>query len=91
MRKPGNWDGDDFLGLFVIAILLGAVGLGIWIVIAACRADGKIDYCYIQQEGSAVRGYVVYGHRAWRSDTVLAAEPTSDAAETKHLMMCPAK
>jgi phosphatidylglycerophosphate synthase len=89
MKKLGSWDGDD-LGVFALLLILAAiVGIAAWVVIAAIRADSHVEYCYVQRENAGLPVFDVYGYRSWRSDIVMAVEPTAEAAQDRLTAMCP--
>ena len=89
MIKPSTWDGDDVLAVIVLSAIACFIGVATWASIAALRADGHVDHCYVEHQEGAIPAFVVTGHRAWRSDVTMAAELTSDAAQAKLVAMCP--
>ena len=63
-----------------LALDLAIVGSVLFIYKAA-TADGKVDYCYLDQDSSAVwTEYRLMGHRAWRRDAILRSVNSSDKA-----------
>lgn len=61
--------------VWVISLLLVGVSAGIW---QTARADGKIDYCYVDSFGEKSDKRALYGHRPWRSDAQLRSMPVAE-------------
>ncbi len=94
-----DWGGEDWFGFGLITTLFVGITIGLSCLIAAARADAKVDHCYTtymspQVTIPALEGqgrYIVYGHRSWRSDVTLGTAVTG--AEANELMknVCPVK
>lgn len=73
-----NWEGffgNLYLNIWKILGMLAAVmavgGLSC-LIYKSITADGKIDYCVIENASCRVaHHYQLYGHRSWRSDIEL--------------------
>jgi len=83
----------DGPGLFAHALW----GLGFLLIVLAIvapifmsvRADGRVDYCYIE----AARGGVqLWAHRPWRLDHIRGTFPSAQqAADAARAMECPVR
>jgi hypothetical protein len=65
---------ENFLG---VSALLVVVFL-LWMAVSACRSDGKITYCYIEQTFAR---YDVRGHREWRTDVTIGTATRPEEAD----------
>lgn len=63
----------------------------VYAIVQACRYNGEVDYCYIQQHSEgALPYYTVYGHRPWRQDVTKASyRSLEDAVSATKELNCP--
>lgn len=74
---------------FGIIVLFLGIGAGVYCIYRSAIADGKIDYCTVDNISHSSSIYL-YGHRAWRSDVMMAN--CSSAEECKNIAVklgCP--
>jgi len=95
--------GDKFSSTFAIAmalvIVLGLASLVGIPIFKSITADGKVEYCYVENERTQVPNqpdvvlYQLYGFRPWRSDRRLAVNlPSLEAAKVEaDRIGCPMK
>ena len=87
-----GWDSEDFGGLAIALVIVCAVLVVAWVVVAAIRADGHIEFCRVQYDNHSTTHppiYVVVGYRRWREDVNVATAPTADEADAKRKALCP--
>ena len=78
-------DIEKALGTVALVIGLGLAALGTVAVVGSVRANGNIDYCYVEMlspQGMAPQ-YQLHGHRPWREDRSMGVYPTIDEAKQK--------
>lgn len=75
---------DWFERLLFVAMVAVSVALA-WVGIAVVRADGRVSYCFVDQESNKHGMFLLVGHRDWRLDADLGAYQTlrdaTDAAK----------
>ncbi len=80
------------LTLGLAALVVVGVGFGGYAIYASARANGEVDYCYVEMwsPGNMSPQYMLHAHRPWRSDLVVGNYPTVDDAKAKSdIMHCP--
>jgi hypothetical protein len=85
----------DYVSRFFL-ILGGLIICGLVIftgvtIVQSARADGHIEYCYIQLDNvSDLPMYKLWGYRAWCSDRKIATFPAmDDAVNAADKLQCP--
>ncbi len=76
-------------GIVVVALIV--LALATTAIVQACRYNGEVDYCYIQQHSEgALPYYTVYGHRPWRPAVTKASyRSLKDAVSATKELNCP--
>jgi hypothetical protein len=77
-----------------VTAVLGAcviLAFPVYALVQACRYNGEVDYCYLQQHANGdLPYYTVYGHRPWRPDVTKASYWTlEDAVSATKELNCP--
>lgn len=73
---------------FWVGVFFAMLGL----VAALWFPDGRIDYCWVEHapaRADHLDTYVVWGHRPWSANVVVAVAPTAEQAEGARRAMCP--
>lgn len=87
-----DWDSGDWLGAFIIGMVIIAVIGALTCAIVAIRAPGKVDSCYVTYHSTdlgEVGAYVIMGNIPWRHNVVLGTAPTALEANQMLKQVCP--